>query len=145
MHSINVPEDHFKGEKPARENDGKISASADKRDSISVGSKEDAESEQIKLDIIRSEMKLIVDFLEWCERRLDEMSSCKYEDNYELRVISAIVEFTKGVESHMSDFPQYRLHKRRMSQLTSLQLLFIDSLLTALCSCEKLLSPREKK
>ena len=58
LHSQNV-KDHLKGGKPARENDGKISASADKRDSISVGSKEDAESEQIKLDTIRSEMKII--------------------------------------------------------------------------------------
>ena len=152
LHSQNVPEDHLKGDKPASEKpapkiDEKISASADNSASTSAGLKEDAESDQVKLDTIKSEMIKIVDFLEWCEHRFGEMSSGKYVDNFQVRVTSAIDEFTQGIENQMSDFSQHGLPKRRISHLASIQLMFVHSLLTALCTCEreKPLSPREKE
>ena len=147
LHSQNVQKDHLKGGKPALESDREIPSFADKSVSISAGSKEDTESDQIKLDTIKSEMIKIVDFLEWCEHRFGEMSSGKYVDNFQVRVTSAIDEFTQGIENQMSDFSQHGLPKRRISHLASIQLMFVHSLLTALCTCEreKPLSPREKE
>ena len=98
MHSQNVPEDHLKSgnkklasQKPAPENNGESSTSADKSVSSSAGSKENTESDQVKLDTIKKDMTIILAFIKWCEHCLDGMGSCKYENQPEL--ISAIYEF----------------------------------------------------
>ena len=62
-------------------------------------------------------MKLIVDFLERCEHKLDKMISYIYKNKSE--VVSAIIEFKKGLESYMSDFSQYGLPQRRTTELVS--------------------------
>ena len=139
MHSQNVPEDHLKGdkpasEKPAPENDEKISASADNSASTSVFLEEDPE---IKLSTINGEMKTISHFLQESSNKFFNYSVIDIS-----QIASCVDDFKQGLDSYMmKNFSQPELPERRIKKLVNFQLSFLNNLLLI----EKDLSQKEKK